>query len=58
MWIAFTKALLQARIMNTKASIHGKPVNFCLSYVQDESNFEKEIANRRKSSFCKRVFIC
>jgi hypothetical protein len=52
MWIAFAKALLLARIMNTKASIYGKPINFCLSYVQDEKNFE-EIANSKSLLFAR-----
>ncbi len=52
MWLAFAKALLLARIMNTKGSIYGKPVNFCLSYVQDEKNFE-EIANHKSLLFAR-----
>ena len=42
MWIAFAKALLKARIMNMKAALHGKTIDFCLSYVQDEKNFKEE----------------
>ena len=53
MWIAFAKALLKARIMNTKGLILGKPVDFCLSYVQDEKNFEKEITDRKNLLFAR-----
>ncbi len=53
MWIAFARALLRARIMNIKGLILGKPVDFCLSYVQDEVNFEKEITDRKNLLFAR-----
>ena len=53
MWIAFARALLTARIMGTKSSILGKPIDFCLSYVQDEENFGKEISGRKNLLFAR-----
>ncbi len=47
MWLCFIKALILARIFNIKASLNRKKINFCLSYVQDEECFMKEILNHR-----------
>lgn len=47
MWLCFIKALILARIFNIKASLNNKKINFCLSYVQDEECFMKEILNHR-----------
>ncbi len=47
MWLCFIKALILARIFNIKASLNRKKINFCLSYVQDEGCFMKEILNHR-----------
>jgi hypothetical protein len=52
MWLAFAKSLLLARAMNTKESIHGKSVNFCLSYILDEKTF-KEIASHQTLLFAR-----
>jgi len=53
MWIAFARALIRARIMNTTGLLLGKHVDFCLSYVQDEKNFEKEISDRKNLLFAR-----
>ena len=49
MWLCFLKALLIARVFNIKAQLIGKKINFCLSYVQDEECFLKEVQNHRTS---------
>ena len=53
MWIAFARALIKARVMNTQGLMLGKHVDFCLSYVQDEKTFKKEVTDRKNLLFAR-----
>ena len=55
LWIVFFKALLLARVYRLKASLVGQNTNFCLSYMQDESEFEKE--SQRKTALFARELL-
>jgi predicted nucleotidyltransferase len=55
LWLVFFKALLLARVYNLKASLVGQNTNFCLSYMQDESEFEKE--SQRKTALFARELL-
>ncbi len=55
LWLVFFKALLLARVYNFKASFAGQNTNFCLSYMQDESEFEKE--SERKTALLARELL-
>jgi predicted nucleotidyltransferase len=46
LWLVFFKALLLARVFNIKAAINSEKTHFCLSYMQDENEFEKELQRK------------
>jgi predicted nucleotidyltransferase len=53
LWFSFFKALLLARVFKIKALIKGGKADFCLSYVQDEEHFEKEIMHHGTPLFAR-----
>ena len=55
LWLVFFKALLLARIYNMKAALAGRKADFCLSYMQDEFEFEREM--QRKTPLLAREFL-
>ena len=53
MWVTFFKALLLARAFYTKASINKERADFCLSYMHDWANFEKEVTQQKNALFAR-----
>ena len=53
MWLSFLRALVLARAFSMKASLVGGKANFCLSYIQGEKQFEKEMQKRRNPLFAR-----
>ena len=53
MWFTFLKALLLARALKTKTVVNHGKADFCLSYIQDKDNFEKELMSQKKALFAR-----
>ena len=53
MWLTLLKALLLARVFNIKAALNGAKTDFCLSYMQDQKNFEAEMIHHRNPLFAR-----
>ena len=53
MWLSLLRALVLARAFSLKAALVGGKANFCLSYIQDQEQFEEAMQKRRNPLFAR-----